>query len=348
MKHFEFTDGILHPVGKETEQQIPLAVISTPMELHEVYPSANESMHDDLVELFAKHEVPVGLIRKLTLLENYELVFILDDSGSMSSATTVSIQSEFMRAYIARDIRRNGSRYRSFTRWDEQQDRVHLLLDFLCYIRTGKITITFLNRQDRIVLPARTADTDLVYWLEDAHHRVSLAFVYWPAGSTPIFHCLQRAFVQSGTVPTAIYLFTDGQPDPSSTSVSRLIENRLNPETTPLTLISCTDDDSAVAWMKDVDGRARNVAEVDDFLTERKEVRRRQGKMFPFTYGLWIICQLTAVLDPKGLDILDEREPLSQFALSVILGRDITAEEHALYLQHHPSRQPVTECCVIS
>jgi hypothetical protein len=103
-------------------------------------------------------------------------------------------------------------------------------------------------------------------------------------------------------------------------------------------LLSCTDDDNAVAWLKEVDENAPYVAEVDDYETEKLEVVRKQGYAFPYTKGFWYICMLCAAICPDDLDKLDESTPLSNEALSSLLGRRVTEQEYRLvYLQNHSS-----------
>jgi hypothetical protein len=351
---FTFQDGKLRPTGDcdypSSDKPVPLAVVCTPWDLQQVNASAPEladllpppmDMERELALLFAKYEVPIGLLKKLRLLRNYDLNFILDDSSSMIQVTsTMSYDSDYM------NERNQPPTYRHINRWTEQEDRLHLVLSFLCYIPTGRITIRFLNRTTTINLTSPSASVDPKVWLQQAHTEVAIAFTSLPSGCTPIYEHLRNAMLFSKSKPTMTYLFTDGQPtDSSYGEIAKLLKNRPRPESTPVTLVSCTDVDSEVAWMKQVDEAAPYVAEVDDYQTEREEVIRAQGQVFPFTKGVWIICLLVAALDPKGLDALDERHPMTLPSLSEFLGRNVTKEEYDDYLRNHPSRRSFCSIC---
>ena len=156
---------------------------------------------------------------------------------------------------------------------------------------------------------------------------------------TPTHRILTAAFEEAGKFPdpTMHYLFTDGVPsDQPVEAVSSLILNRPNPEKNPLTLLSCTNEDEEVEWMKQIESIAPFCAELDDYQDEKREVLYDQGPAFPFTKGFWIICQLVAAINPDDLDAMDENLPFSKFTLDDMLGRTHTPEEYQYYFERNP------------
>lgn len=74
-------------------------------------------------------------------------------------------------------------------------------------------------------------------------------------GGTPTLQTLRNGFEEAShhEEPTLHYLFTDGVPSDSTVdNLKSFIKNRAHPEKNPLTLISCTNEDSECEWMKEV------------------------------------------------------------------------------------------------
>jgi hypothetical protein len=241
---------------------------------HEHWDMSN--LLDKITLLFRQHEVPIGLLNKLLVLSEYEINFIIDDSGSMENESDALLNQASV--YIQNKVKPNYQIH--MTRWQEAEDRLHVMLDILAYIPTQKITISFLNRAQKIELTHSYKTPE--EFAAQAHREVSRAFQSPPQGRTPIYQKLQQAFTYS-TSNTCHKLFTDGEPsDATIERVTRLILSRPNPKANPLTLISCTNDTQATTWMKEIEGRAPYVSELDDFVEEQKEVLNSQGKGFVF------------------------------------------------------------------
>ena len=103
------------------------------------------SFLDDLSSIFTQLEIPIGLMGHLIELRWFSLHFLIDDSGSMGSSSNLlrSMASPQMSGY-------SGSTY--MTRWEEAQDRLHVLMDLLAYVPTQQIRLSFLNHPDIICL----------------------------------------------------------------------------------------------------------------------------------------------------------------------------------------------------
>lgn len=131
---------------------------------------------------------------------------------------------------------------------------MHVMLDIIAYIPTYPITIGFLNSKLKINL---THDgKSIEQFQSEAHAAVAQAFASIDVKyKTPTFRELTKAFdaAQHFAEPTMHYFMTDGVPsDQPVDVVARLIQNRPYPERNPLTLMSCTNEDHEVEWMKEV------------------------------------------------------------------------------------------------
>lgn len=294
---------------------------------------------DELSNVFAKYEIPIGLINKLLALSEYKLNFIIDDSGSMSGSSDAPLcqASE----HIKHKVDPQGIKANNFnakmTRWEEAEDRLHVMMDMLAYIPTDNITISFLNRGDKIHLDHKNKSTE--QFAQEAHQKIFNAFSKNPTNGTPVYKRLSESLNQA-TGATMHYLFTDGVPtDASVDKLKELVKSRGNPQKNPLTFMSCTDEDSEAEWMKEIEEAAPYTAELDDFEDEKREVLKDQGPGFPYSKGFWLLCQLVAAINPHDLDAIDESVPFTKQTMDNLLGRKLTIEEYQHYFRNNPNAQ---------
>ena len=286
---------------------------------------------DGLTSYFAKYEVPIGMINKLLVLSEYKLNFLVGDSGSMSNETDA--QTKEAHPIMQQKFSREG-RSGKMTRWEEVEDRLHVMVDMLAFVPTEDIVMNFLNRHGSVTL-SHKGKTPAEFSAE-AHAKISEAFRAGPNGGTPIYGKLSKAFEKT-KVSTMHYLFTDGEPsDASIEDVKTLVINRQNPKMSPLTFMTCTDQDEA-DWMKEVEEVAPFTAELDDFKSERAEVLKDQGPTFPFSKGFWLLCQLVAAINPDDLDALDESTPFTKMTMDNLMGRKLTTQEYEHYFNNNPN-----------
>lgn len=293
-------------------------------------------MLDGLTNIFSRYEIPVGMMHKLMALSQFHLNFMIDDSGSMASETDAPIKEATK--YIRDRYDRDGHRARhnkNMTRWEEAQDRLHVIIDMLQYVPVLSIKIHFLNNP--LVLTLQQQGHMPADFVAEAHKAVLGAFDQFKQGGTPIYGKLKQAF-ECAEPNTMHYLFTDGEPsDASPEEVTELMVKRRHPELHPLTLVTCTNSNEA-DWMKDAEAKAKYASEIDDYRAEKKEVQSKQGKTFPFSRGFWLICQLVAAINPYDLDALDEKYPMTKKTMNELMGRVLTPEEYNYYFTHHPRR----------
>jgi hypothetical protein len=275
---------------------------------------------DGLTNYFVQYEIPVGMLNKLMALQFYNLYFLIDDSGSMR-APTDSMMTEAT-IYLLRDGQTLNPQ-QPMTRWQEAENRLHVMMDILAFVPTKQIMISFFNAPNIITINREGLTPET--FKTTAHDQIIHAFsTIQVRYKTPTKRVLLQSFsmASSQPEPTMHYLFTDGVPtDASVDEIASLISNRSNPQANPLTLISCTNEDEEVEWMKEIEERAPYTAELDDYHDERNEVIEDQGKAFPYTRGYWIISQLVAAINPDDLDAIDENLPFTKATLDNLLGR---------------------------
>jgi len=277
-----------------------------------------DTMVDELGSILNKYEVPIGLMNKLMMLSEYQsLEFIIDDSGSMSLETdTVDPKTRKIQ-----------------TRWQEAQMRLKTMVEVLAYVPFEKIDIHFLNRSNRVVLTRQGRDPRA--FLVDANSKIDAAFASGPAGTTPVLERLQESFLQQQAGSRiARYFFGDGIPNGgprAQEEIRSILVHRQDPAGNPMTFISCTNEDEAVEWMKDVEEAAPYCSEADDFGDEAQEVLRDQGAALPYSVGFHLICSLVAAMCPDDLDAMDESVPFAKTSLDNLLGIQHNEETYRHY-----------------
>lgn len=291
---------------------------------------------DNIGGLFNKYDIPMGLLSKLNQLGNYDLLdFIIDDSGSMLDDSNVKTieASEWMKPVIQARLRRQPHATDPMRRIEEAEDRLHIMIDMLASLPILSIQIRFLNNTN--VLRFNRTEKTPTQFSESAHREIRNQFQQLNLGGTPVKKALETGFKLPGNVMH--YLFNDGVPNEGGSVIAQLIKNRLNHEQHPVTLISCSNNQRDTEWMKQVDGNALYVAEVDDYRDEEFEVLKKQGVALPYTKGMWLVCNLVAAICPHDLDALDENLPLTKYTLDALLGRVHSPYEYQYYFQNNPN-----------
>jgi hypothetical protein len=219
------------------------------------------------------------LAQRLNILQQFDLVILCDDSGSMNTPV-------------------DGTRG---TRWDELRAIVQIIIEIGTVFDSNGIDIHFLNR------PAISNITD--------SRQVAESFNQRPGGLTPLTPALRRIFQSAAGKPGGdkrllVFIATDGAPTDSNgnvdiQSLEHLMRNERQSNTTYVTFLACTDDESSVAYLAQWDRTMINVDVVDDYKTEREEIRRIRGLNFPFSFGDYVAKALLGAVDSQ-MDLLDE------------------------------------------
>lgn len=310
---------------------------------------------EGLSKLFNINEIPIGLMSKLVALQGATIHFKIDDSGSMKDPSNLLVQdvSAYMKDRVA-------TWKTHTTRWEEAHDRLHILVDLLAYVPTGPIILSLFDHDDdygnvikgkRIVLErnGRSPEEFKAY----AHETIYSIFNKTPNGDTPIFlnlsNMLDEARVARGSsdARTMHYILSDGEPNGRAREIKQ-IKNLLlpkysnrNPALDPITFLGCSNDRRDYAWMHELEEIAPNVAALPDFRDERMEVLKDQGRAFPYTRGLWLLCNIAAAINPYDLDTMDQHMPFTKPTLENLLGHGLLEADYRHYFNCHPNANRV-------
>lgn len=226
-------------------------------------------------ELSAKHEVSPRFQTYIRKLAEYKFVVVCDDSGSMNEMTNYNE-----------------------TRWQELSRLVLLIFDILEFIRKGSVDVHFLNRGEIRGVSTRKQIEDY--------------FIDPPKGGTPLFPVMERIFrspIPTGYKGRITLIATDGEPcDSMGFSTKYLVKDLLlnnRKKNEFVTFLACTDDDDSIDYLNQWDKEMTRFDVVDDYLSERKQIREVQGESFLFGYGDYIVKALLGSVVPE-LDQLDE------------------------------------------
>ena len=124
------------------------------------------------------------------------------------------------------------------------------MFEVLAYVPTPPLVVRFLNRTDRISVH-RNGESPIDF-LRATYAAIDSAFAAGPGGGTPVLEVLTESFAAGEGRNVARYLFCDGVPNGMNApaKITRMLQMRANPRMNPVTLLSCTNEDDQVEWMK--------------------------------------------------------------------------------------------------
>ncbi|CEP02732.1 unnamed protein product (mitochondrion) [Plasmodiophora brassicae] len=247
---------------------------------------------DDRMERFrslaAQYEIRDDFCRDLRQLENFEIVLLCDDSGSMSR----TLGDDHVAGRDPFAPRK--------TRWDELRETVAVIVDFgTCFDENG-VDVYFLNRAP-------------CYNVRSAA-QVAEAFRTGPTGFTPLTAAVQlilRQKIQAlgESKPVLLVIATDGAPtDRQGNDDVRGFQQCIKtlPKNVYVSFLACTDNDDDVAYLNKMDGKFDRVDVTDDYRSERAEILKVQGSSFRFSFGDYVVKAMLGPIVDK-FDKLDER-----------------------------------------
>jgi hypothetical protein len=187
------------------------------------------------------------------------------------------------------------------TRWDELRAIVQIIIEIGTVFDSNGVDVYFLNR------PPILSITD--------PRQVAESFSQRPQGLTPLTSALRQIFQLAASKPGSdkrllVFVATDGAPTDNHgnvdvRSLEHLMRNERQSNTTHVSFLACTDDDSSVAYLSEWDRTMLNVDVIDDYKSEREEVRQNRGFNYPFSFGDYVVKALIGAVDPQ-MDALDE------------------------------------------
>lgn len=238
-----------------------------------------------LTAVLDRFEISIAEANDLVALEDYEIVIIADDSGSMK------------RAAAPPERRQLGTP--SASRWDELQETVALIVELGCCFDASGVDIFFLNRA-----PVKnvTGPSD---------PKFMSAFRAPPCGGTPLTEMLAKVASQcGGERPVLLFILTDGEPDGGKQrfckELTRLVKRQSTCYKYRVQIMACTGDEDAVGWLDAVDREFQEVDVTDDYYSEMLQVLKDARKIHKFTRGDWCMKAMLGPISTK-FDGWDER-----------------------------------------
>ena len=260
-------------------------------------------------------EGSLWLAHRLASLSNYELAFIIDNSLSMNQ----------------RDGMRNPETGLIMSRLEEAIHRLSNIADLLSYIPVKGITLRTLSGDHTpVIIDCQAPPLEIAGQIKNYLEFVNRS----PRTSnTPLYTALATSLNENRNSPNPriIYVLNDGMPNSGGgpDSVCHLLRDGRCGEKNPVCLIACTDDQKSIAWMENAD-EIPNIHVIDDFESEKKKIKDKQGNDFPVKEGFYAMSSLLGAIDDL-FDKADENHIYSHNHYREILGREVSEAEYEAY-----------------
>ena len=294
------SDSIPQPSAPPAPEALGGAPQATDAAYNEL-PPEDQERYIRLKKFLEIYEISVADVQELVLLQNFDIVFIADDSSSMNQTCSSGERRTLFQ--------------HSTTRWDELRDTIASTIELASCVVDGDIDLFFLNRE-RITKVQGKNDP-----------RVTASMLIKPSGLTPLTEKMREVIEgkADNERPVLVIVATDGEPNGGVGPLIRVIENAIHKRNTNTTfkfqILACTDDDESVSWMDSFDNKYKEVDVTDDYISERTQVLKA-GKVQKFTRTDWIMKALLGPICEK-FDSLDEKKKISDqpyhFILFIIL-----------------------------
>lgn len=224
---------------------------------------------DRLRQISELYEIKNQHVSNLYQLQNFEIVCIIDDSGSMNNPIK-SDTNNFSQPY---------------TRWDELKSKIGIVVDIATCFDPDGVDIYFLNKRP-------------LYNIKKSEQLLnSPQFRTPPHGGTELAKCLYKVLNDKRHVITErnllVIIATDGEPTDETGNANikgfkKAMDSRDPIDKIFVTFMVCTEDDDAIAYLNKWDDTMKNIDVVDDYHTEKKQIIDSQGKNFQFSMGDYI------------------------------------------------------------
>lgn len=277
-------------------------------EMQEKYPVhqfEDPNVKLSIAQLSAKYQLNYLLASRLSNLQGYQIVLLLDDSGSMNAETDTY-------------NRYNGQKN---TRWTELIEYVDTTIEIGTAFDPDGIDVYFLNRAQEGIKNVKSYAS-----IGNMFHDKPTRYHLTPL-KTKVNQILSeyQQRMQNGE-KVLLLIATDGQPsdcymqnwdsrtarygiDEFRDTLMRRVHYTGSYEKNPIVIRACTSDSMCVGYMNVYDKEIPKLDVVDDFASERTEILNMQGSNFNFQFADYIVKSLLGGID-DWFDKLDEL-PLS-------------------------------------
>ena len=230
---------------------------------------------------FTKYQISAYYRNDLATLNHFDIILVLDDSGSMGTATDCG------------------------TRWSELKYMAAAIIDIGSSLDDDGIDVMFLNRGTRRNVRSVNDVIDL--------------FDKPPGGNTPLSNKVREAMRlprKNPEKPILLLISTDGVPDtgcrfndPNYDSIKvfrHVLEVERDPAKVFVGILKCSDKDDETGYLDAMDKELLNLDVIDDYKSEKREVLAKQRPGFVYTEGDNIARFMLGAIFPK-YDNMDEK-----------------------------------------
>jgi len=229
--------------------------------------------------LLHRLDISICDAQDLLMLSEYDIVLVVDDSGSMR------------RPNVPRSMQRPGVQYQS--RWEELRETLTLLIEVAACLDADGLDIHFLNMGS--VHNVRSAK-------EPALEAI---LARGPGGGTPLTETVSRVVADPpGEKPVLMVILTDGEPNGGPRRFKEVVQRAISQRNIRFQIMACTGEEKELAWLNDFDDEFDEVDVTDDYASEREEVLRA-GHVRAFSRADWVMKALLGPIDPR-FDGMDE------------------------------------------
>lgn len=237
-----------------------------------------------LQSVLDRFEITIAEANDLVALEDFEMVIIADDSGSMQRPSPPPTMRTLGEA--------------APSRWDELKETVAEIVEIATCFDANGIDVFFLNRQEVTGIKG------------SKDPRFIDIFKAPPRGSTPLTETVQRVAKKvGGERPIFLFILTDGEPnggcEPFKREIRQLVSSSSRNGKFKVQIMACTGDDDEIGWLNQLDHELKEVDVVDDYYSEKQEVMKA-GLAKKFTHGDWCMKAMLGPVSHK-FDKWDEK-----------------------------------------
>ena len=278
-----------------------------------------------------RNNASLGLLNRSAHLEERQLYFIFDDSASMREKTDCYFREE-------------SGLVRQMNRFDEAEQFLLRVIEFLPLIPTGDIHISFLHYRDQQPVVSITSEMRASSSPEAIIERASVELREGVAAAnrgidqrfrnvnsradTPLVPALKNILSRIKDAKANIYFLDDGLPNAGGNpqdfiSVLKAHRNSYPSGEPCFGFRSCTNNDDDVYHHKTADVFISNCDESDDRRDEQVEMWLNQGCVGELSEGDHLLKFLLGPCD-REIDGMDDPLPPKKGALGLKYGFDVS------------------------
>ena len=246
-------------------------------EIMHLYKNNNENKKQHLLNIINKYKINYYFSEKLEIIKNYNIVLLIDDSGSMN--TLLNDHTNFT------------------SRWEKLKQVVNSIIDIGTVYNENGIDLYFLNRPK--ILNIKTKE------------QVHYIFDILPKGETPLTKRFNQILndYKNNSKPLLIIILTDGVPYVNCkydlNNFTNILKKKDNSKTY-ISFLACSDNLDDIGYLNKLNNKQRNIYVLNDYYLEYKKIIKVRGNNFKYSFGNHIVRLLLGSLIPK-LNKLDKK-----------------------------------------